>query len=309
MSELTQNQIIDLLHQHVEAGCDAVLADAPVNQYAVQPATDSQTEPQQALAAQAPPQQALEPQASSQASSQAASQAASQAPPSNPGSAPNSVARPVAPASEAVDVQDAVATANALAAKADTLDALREAMLGFEQCGLKKTALNTVFSDGQIAQNGAAKIMLIGEAPGQDEDREGRPFVGRSGQLLDTMLAAIGLNRAENLYITNVVAWRPPGNRTPTLDEIAVCLPFIQRHIELVAPDVLLLVGNIANKSLLDTQTGITKLRGQWQSYGAPHGEIDALPLLHPAYVLRRPESKANVWADLCALKQKIVNA
>lgn len=295
MSDLTQSQIIDLLQQHLEAGCDGVLSEAPVNQYA---AASSAQSAENGLEHSPAAAQTEEEHSQKQAERQADRQAPSAA-----------VARPVAPTSEAVDTDDAIAAATALAAAADSLDALRDAMQGFDGCGLKKTALNTVFCDGQTAQNGEAKVMLIGEAPGQDEDREGRPFVGRSGQFLDTMLAAIGLNRAENLYIANVVAWRPPGNRTPSLDEIAICRPFIQRHIELVAPDVLLLVGNIANKSLLDTQTGITKLRGQWQSYAASQGDIDALPLLHPAYVLRRPESKANVWADLCALKQKIVNS
>ena len=150
--------------------------------------------------------------------------------------------------------------------------------------------------------------MLIGEAPGQDEDRQGKPFVGRSGQFLDTMLAAIGISRTDNLYISNVVPWRPPGNRTPSLDEIALCKPFIARHIALAKPDILLLVGNISTKTLLETETGITKLRGQWQTYQADDLSIPALPLLHPAYVLRRPETKADVWADLCGLKKRLAN-
>jgi DNA polymerase len=150
--------------------------------------------------------------------------------------------------------------------------------------------------------------MLIGEAPGQDEDRQGKPFVGASGKFLDTMLAAIGIGRMKNLYISNVVPWRPPGNRTPSSDEIALCQPFIARHIALAKPDMLLLVGNISNKTLLATDTGITKLRGQWQRYEADGLSIPALPLLHPAYVLRRPETKADVWIDLCSLKKRLAN-
>ena len=207
-----------------------------------------------------------------------------------------------------MDEEAAVASASALAAKADSLDALKAAMQGFDGCALKTTAKNLVFSDGQAD----AKIMIIGEAPGGDEDRQGKPFVGRAGQLLDQMLAAIGLSRDENVYITNVVPWRPPGNRTPGAEEIAICKPFITRHIELMQPEILLLVGNISNKTLLATTTGITKLRGQWQSYetyetgGTP---IKALPLLHPAYILRRPETKIDMWADLCVLKKDITDA
>ena len=295
MADLTQSQIIDLLRQHSEAGCDAVLADAPINHY------EAAVEVQAKLSAEA---RAPVP---APTSIQEPDMPAATQHPAAP-DAPPAVARPVT-LQAATDTRDGVKLAEAAASSAGNLAELQTAMQNFDACPLKATAKNTVFADGRLADNGESRIMLVGEAPGQDEDREGRPFVGVSGQLLDAMLAAIGLSRDTNLYISNIVPWRPPGNRTPSLDEIAICTPFITRHIELAQPDILLLVGNIANKALLDTQTGITKLRGQWQSY--THGEmtLEALPLLHPAYVLRRPETKANMWADLCALKQKILNA
>ena len=148
--------------------------------------------------------------------------------------------------------------------------------------------------------------MLVGEAPGQDEDRTGKPFVGRSGQLLDAMMATIGLSRADNLYIANVIPWRPPGNRAPSVDELETCKPFILRQIELVAPEIIVLVGGTSAKTLLNTETGITRLRGKWQTLEIGGRDIPALPFFHPAYVLRRPETKIDVWADLCALKQKL---
>ena len=148
--------------------------------------------------------------------------------------------------------------------------------------------------------------MLVGEAPGQDEDRTGKPFVGRSGQLLDAMMATIGLSRDSNLYIANVIPWRPPGNRAPSVDELETCKPFILRQIELVAPEIIVLVGGTSAKTLLNTETGITRLRGKWQTLEIGGRDIPALPFFHPAYVLRRPETKIDVWADLCALKQKL---
>ena len=254
-------EIIDMLRQHVEAGCTDMLADAPVNHFAV-----------------------------------SAPQRLKKAPPETP-SEVTALATPEAPITLDADTAD-------VAASVASLDGLRQAIEKFDGCPLKKTAKNTVFCDGVAGAN----IMLIGEAPGQDEDRQGKPFVGRSGQLLDAMLAAIGISRTENLYISNVVPWRPPGNRTPSVDEIAICKPFIARHIALAKPDILLLVGNISNKTLLDTQTGITKLRGHWQNYEADGLNIPALPLLHPAYVLRRPEAKADMWADLCQLQKRLAD-
>ncbi|MCU0832306.1 MAG: uracil-DNA glycosylase [Rhizobiaceae bacterium] len=188
------------------------------------------------------------------------------------------------------------------AAAARTLDELREAMAAHEGCALKKTATQLVFADG----NPAARIMLVGEAPGRDEDIQGKPFVGKSGQLLDRMLAAIGLDRT-SVYIANTVPWRPPGNRTPTPEETAECLPFIRRQIELAGPDVLVLVGGQAAKAMLGTATGILQLRGTWVGAEvAPGLRLPALPTLHPAYLLRQPAHKRLAWADLLSLKRRI---
>lgn len=198
--------------------------------------------------------------------------------------------------------EELVQAAKTLAANADSLDALREAVDGFDQCPLKSTANQLVFCDG----NPAAKIMLIGEAPGRDEDREGRPFVGPSGQLLDRMIGAIGLDRT-SVYIGNCLPWRPPGNRKPTDAEIAMCQPFIERQIALAAPDIIVLVGATPTKTLLGTTDIITRLRGQWHDYTTQDGHtIPALPILHPAFLLRTPARKREAWLDMLALKSKI---
>jgi DNA polymerase len=214
-------------------------------------------------------------------------------------------ARPVAPAVLREKTADAgdISAAEHVAEQADTLDALKQAMEAFEGCALKRAAKNTVFSDG----NPASKIMLVGEAPGRDEDREGKPFIGRSGKLLDKMFAAIGLNR-NDIYITNLVPWRPTGNRTPTPDETALCRPFLLRHIELIQPDILVLVGGVSAKEMLDSTLGITKLRGSWQDINIKGRDIPALPILHPAYLLRNPARKAETWQDLCSLQKKLSN-
>lgn len=198
--------------------------------------------------------------------------------------------------------------ARELVARADTLDALRTAIEGFHGCPLRNTARNTVFARG----NPAAKIMVIGEAPGRDEDLAGQPFVGPAGHLLDRIFASIGL-APDQLYITNVINWRPPGNRSPTQEETATCLPFIERHIALIKPDILILAGGIAAQSLLGASESITKLRGQWADYalrdaaGEPTGTtIPALPTFHPAYLLRRPTEKRFVWQDMLALAERL---
>lgn len=192
--------------------------------------------------------------------------------------------------------------ARAIAAKADTLDALQAALNAYEGCPLKVTATQLVFARG----NPKARVMVVGEAPGREEDIAGAPFVGRSGQLLDRMLAAIGLG-PEDAYITNVVFWRPPGNRKPTDGEIAACRPFAERHIALVKPEFLVFAGGIAAQSMLRVNDGITALRGRWGEFtpegGAP---IPALPLYHPAFLLRRPQEKARAWQDLLSLKARL---
>lgn len=199
-------------------------------------------------------------------------------------------------------------SARELAAQADTLDALHAAIERFEDCPLKRTARNTVFARG----NREARVMVVGEAPGKDEDEQGKPFVGRSGQLLDRMFASIGLGE-DDLYISNILNWRPPGNRTPTQEEITMCLPFIERHIALKAPEVLVVAGGISAQSLMRTSTGITRLRGQWGEYalldaaGEPTGKtIPVLPVFHPSYLLRRPPEKRKAWLDMLALEARL---
>jgi uracil-DNA glycosylase len=202
----------------------------------------------------------------------------------------------------------AIAGAERAAAAANSVAELAAAVAAFEGCALKETATNTVFADGPAG----APVMLIGEAPGADEDRLGRPFVGVSGQLLDRMLAAIGLSRATNAYITNIIFWRPPGNREPSAEEIALCLPFVHRHIELARPNVLVLLGGPSAKTLLGRSEGITRLRGRWVDFATPgmrqRGEtpIPALPLFHPAYLLRTPAAKREAWRDLLALQARL---
>lgn len=197
---------------------------------------------------------------------------------------------------------DSVAVARKAAAKAATLEDLREAMLSYGHCPLKLGARNTVFADG----NPRARVMIVGEAPGREEDLEGKPFVGRSGQLLDRMLGAIGLSRSDPapeaaVYITNVLPWRPPGNREPEPGEIAQMLPFLARHVQLIDPDVILLLGNTACAAGLGTQ-GIMRLRGHWtEAFGRP-----ALATLHPANLFRVPLNKRLVWADLLALRARL---
>lgn len=192
---------------------------------------------------------------------------------------------------------DAVQEATRAAQGAPDLAALEQALRDFPHCELKKGARNTVFADGVAG----APVMIIGEGPGADEDRIGKPFVGRAGQLLDKMLAAISHRRDTNAYITNVVPWRPPGNRTPTPDEIAMMRPFLQRHIELAAPKILVVMGNAALRASLGRE-GITRARGHWETaFGLP-----CLPMLHPAYLLRQPHAKRQAWADLLALQARL---
>ena len=181
---------------------------------------------------------------------------------------------------------------------APTLQALQEMIASFEDCALKRTAKTLCFARGSEA----AKIMLIGEAPGRDEDLHGKPFVGRAGQLLDRMLAAIGLDESQ-VYITNTVYWRPPGNRTPTPQEALVCRPFLERQIELVGPKLILTLGGPATKEILGLEEGIMRLRGKWRDFPASSAPLRVMPTLHPAYLLRSPAAKRMTWRDLLALK------
>lgn len=218
--------------------------------------------------------------------------------------APKVAAAPVPTPPPAAPSVDPVAKARAAAMAAPDLASLRDAMALYDHCELKKGARSLVFSDGRPE----ARVMVIGEAPGRDEDQQGKPFVGRTGQLLDRMLAAIALDRTNPdpdhaVYLTNVLPWRPAQNRDPNPDEIAMMLPFLKRHVELVAPDVLVLMGNAACQAVLG-KGGVTRLRGSWgQGFGLP-----VLPMIHPAYLLRKPEAKREAWADLLALKAHLLD-
>jgi len=258
----------------LEAGIDECIGEEPVDRFQ-EPATqpDAQTQP------------LAEPEAAASATRRRMSD--------RPLEAPSQAAEPIMGVQSAWDI----------ASQCKTVADLEAAVRTFDGCPLKKTAANTVFADG----NPEARIMFIGEAPGADEDRQGKPFVGVSGQLFDKMAASIGLDRT-NLYITNIVFWRPPGNRNPTTNEIAVCLPFVERHIELVDPDILVPLGGPAAKTLLGVQQGITRLRGKWHSYQTTNlpAPVDALPFFHPAYLLRSPAHKRESWQDLLAIQSKL---
>jgi len=267
----------ELLAFYTDAGVDDALAEEPLDRFAEAKAKAAPvSEPPPADSAARPP-------------------AASASPaPARTG--------PVAAQPAAVPDEAQAARAREAARQAKTLDELKAILTDFDGCNLKFTAKNLVFADG----NPEADLMLVGEAPGRDEDLQGLPFVGRSGQLLDRMLAAIGRNR-NSAYITNVISWRPPGNRDPSPLETEICRPFIERHIELAAPKVLVTLGNPSTKLLLNTQTGIMRLRGTWSLHRTPSGlEIPTMPTLHPAYLLRNPAHKKLAWRDFLTIKMKL---
>jgi uracil-DNA glycosylase len=262
-----------LLRWYVEQGVDEATGEQPIDRFAAPP----------------PP-------------------VAAAAAPSAPARAPTPLRAPPPPAPMPrapvpLESPQLVEDARALAESCTTLAELEAAVRGFEGCALKRTAKNTVFADGKPG----APVMVVGEAPGGDEDRLGKPFVGVSGQLMDRMMAAIGLTRDGGFYITNILFWRPPGNRTPTTAEQGMCLAFTRRHIELARPKLLVLAGGVAVKAVLDTTEGITRLRGKWTSYRLSDGsEIPTMPTFHPAYLLRTPASKRQSWQDLLAIDKKL---
>jgi uracil-DNA glycosylase family 4 len=204
---------------------------------------------------------------------------------------------------QAVSLSTAPGAARALAQSCTTLAELRTAVTNFEGCELKRSATNTVFADGDPS----GRIMLIGEAPGRDEDLQGLPFVGRAGKLLDRMLAEIGLDRRK-VYITNVLNWRPPQNREPSPEEAATCLPFLHRHIELADPKLMILLGAVSVRHVLGLTEGITRVRGKWNLYQSVmlNRSIPVMPTLHPAYLLRQPAAKRLAWRDLVAVAEKM---
>ena len=231
-----------------------------------------------------------------------------QAPPSSPGRPSPAPALstqhlPSAPQSLPPSNDESVKSAVELAAASNSLEELRAAVETFDGCGLKKTATNLVFVDG----NPDARVLFIGEGPGAEEDRQGVPFVGPSGQLLDKMLSSIGLRRGDVL-ISNTVFWRPPGNRTPTPTEIAICLPFIERQIELIEPDILVMVGGISAKTLLGRSEGIMRMRGNWFDYASPGlpSPVQGRAIFHPDYLLGSPAHKREAWIDLLEIKARL---
>jgi DNA polymerase len=288
--EIAAEHAAALLRWYLEAGVDEAIGESAVDRYAAAAARAKAARPPEP-AAEAPP----------AAPPQRQPDAELAAPPRRMAGPPAQLAE--LPAPGLVTAEATLQSARALAAAARSLEELAEALALFDGCPLKKTATNLVFADG----NPAARIMLVGEAPGGDEDRIGRPFVGVSGMLLDRMLATIGLDRSR-VYICNVLYWRPPGNRQPTTAEIAACQPFLERQIELVSPALLVAVGGASAKTLLRRGEGITKLRGRWYEYESPGlgGPIPVLPLYHPAYLLRQPAQKRDAWRDLLALRKRL---
>ncbi|TMJ02772.1 MAG: uracil-DNA glycosylase [Alphaproteobacteria bacterium] len=260
----------DLLDFYAEAGVDALVAEAPGDRLATAHADA-------APAADVAPVPQRQPLAHVQLSVSAAP-----------------LARP--PVAPAPDV--AVIAAREAARSAASLGELRTMLEKFEGCALRTTAKQLVFADG----NPQSRVMFVGEAPGREEDLEGLPFVGRSGKLLDQMIAAIGLDRT-SAYIANIIPWRPPGNRTPTPQESQICLPFIQRQIELVNPDILVCMGNPATQTLLGVKDGIKRTRGRWFNFHTGTREIRAIATFHPAYLLRSPLDKRLAWRDLLAIR------
>jgi uracil-DNA glycosylase len=256
----------ELLAFYIEAGVDCALGEEPVNRLA------DDTPPPKPQLAEAPHIERTLPPA---------------APP-----------RPAAPPAVAPPPEAAMMSARSTVRTAQSLEELRGLLESFDGCALKFTASRLVFADG----NPQARLMFVGEAPGRDEDIAGLPFVGRSGQLLDRMVAAIGLERSQ-VYIANIIPWRPPGNRTPTPQETQICLPFIRRQIELVNPDVLVCLGNPSTQGILETKEGITRTRGRWFDYDTGTRTIKAMPTFHPAYLLRTPISKKQAWQDFRAIK------
>jgi DNA polymerase len=265
--------LAELLRWYADMGVDRALDEVPRNSFAEKAPADAPAPDAVATADPSPPSRAT----------------LSPATPS-----PVTPARVVA----AVPVDAAAASARTLAAAATTLEELRASLDSFEGCGLRFTATRLVFSDGDPS----SRVMLIGEAPGADEDRAGRPFVGRAGQLLDRMLAAIGLDRSQ-VYIANVVPWRPPGNRTPTAQETTICLPFTLRQIALARCDIVVCLGGSATATLLGTKEGIMRARGRWRELELGTRTVRVLPTLHPAFLLRSPAQKRAAWQDLRALR------
>lgn len=282
----------EILNWQYEAGVDLALGDEPIDRF------DESQKAKETRKVAAPEQNLAQKQVSegSALANRLASKADGPAPKMTP-----PPARSSSMSNAVMPDETAIKSARELAENAGTLEELKLAIESFEGCNLRRTAKNTVFSDG----NPDTQIMFVGEAPGREEDLQGLPFIGRSGQLLDLMLGAIGLSR-ETVYISNVIPWRPPGNRAPTPAETEVCLPFIERHIELIAPKVLVMLGGSSAKTLLRTSEGILRLRGKWKQLSFSGHSVDAISTLHPAYLLRQPGQKRLAWQDFLKIKSKL---
>ncbi len=280
MSSGSRSEIEALLRWYVDMGVDIALDAEPHDRFAE---ADAAVQPEQVPPPSAP----------------APSRRATDADRPSP-----MAARTIAGPAAALSADAAARSAREQAAQARTLEELRAVLSAFDGCGLKQSATQLVFADG----NPKGRLMAVGEAPGADEDRQGRPFVGRSGQLFDRMLKSIGLDRSQ-VYIANVVPWRPPGNRTPTPQEVAICHPFILRQIELAAPDLLIFLGGAATHALLPVKDGILRLRGRWFDFPVGDRIIKAMPMLHPAYLLRTPAHKKQAWRDLVELRKALDGA
>ena len=270
----------ELLAFYLDAGVDALLGEEPVNRMA-----DDIAPPRPG---------AISPGAQDNSARRLRSESPAPIAKSSAPPRPGSAAAPASPEAAVMAAREAARTAT-------TLDELQSLLADFEGCTLRATATQLVFADG----NPQSRVMFVGEAPGYEEDIAGRPFVGRSGKLLDRMMVAIGLDRT-SCYIANVVPWRPPGNRTPTPQETAICLPFIRRQIELADPQILVCLGGPAMQTLLGIKDGITRSRGRWFSYDTGQREIRALATFHPAFLLRSPLQKRFAWRDFLALKKAL---
>ncbi len=278
MADPTRDETLSLLRWLLEAGADEAIGEQPVNRFARASPLPEPSSRQSATTRSTLPPAFAEASAGKQGKGGKIS-------------------------AEAVSLSTAPGAARALAASCTTLAELRTALGNFDGCELKRTAKNTVFADGTPE----GRIMLIGEAPGREEDERGLPFVGRAGQLLDKMLGAIGLDRSK-VYITNVLNWRPPQNRDPSPEEAAACLPFLHRHIELADPQLLILLGAVSVRHVLGVTDGILRLRGNWQIYqnGQLGHAIPVMPTLHPAYLLRQTAAKRLAWRDLLTISDKV---
>lgn len=289
-----------LLRWYSDMGIDTVTGDEPAGFSDGQAVEGDNARGQKRDRAQQSPNRTPSHAGQMQGSGQVSGQGSGQSLPKAAATRPNTgVLRPQA---DMLSADEAVSLAKELAAKAQDLKGLEAALRGFEGCPLKKGARNTVFADGTPG----APLLVMGEAPGRDEDREGVPFIGKAGLLLDKMLGAIGHDRTKNAYISNVIYWRPPGNRTPTDEEMMMCHPFAERLIELAQPKVILIAGAAPLKALLH-KSGIMKSRGKWHTLRCANGtNYDVMPTFHPAYLLRNPQAKRQVWQDLQAVREKL---